>query len=229
MPQGGTTAHEKEYTGHRRSNGKDRFDTSGSLAMEIAILYAPLRLRIGRRVHAPDPPRAWRRSRLRTRLAARFPPHSKAVGSRFHPRAVASNQSMICSGVVGWCPSRARRFKMRCTDSVMLSQLPPSGVNKGIIPCAKRETHQLRRMVARQVIPDEPHAQWRHLGRARDTHHQPVLPPLPTCPMLIWAEDDWGRQRGQHRGPFFLQPGMEHDLRAPPGPFDPNPPGGRMK
>lgn len=97
----------------------------------------PLHRQIGRRVHAPDPPNAWRRSRLRARRAARFPPHSKAVGSRFHPCAVASSQSMICSGVAGCWPSNARRFKMRCTDSVMLSQLPESGVYSGILPCAK--------------------------------------------------------------------------------------------
>src|SRR5215472_18413530 len=84
-------------------------------------------------------------------------------------------------------------------------------------------------MVARQVIPDQQHAQWWQLGRERDTYLQPVLPPLPTCPILLWAEDDWGRQRGQHCAQFSLQPRMEHAIRAPPGPFDPNPPGCRMK
>ena len=43
----------------------------------------PFRRRSGRRVHAPDPPTACRRSRCRFRRDERFPPHSNGVGSAF--------------------------------------------------------------------------------------------------------------------------------------------------
>jgi len=91
--------------------------------------------RIGRRVQAPEPPSAWRRWRLRARRAARFPPHSKGVGFRFQARATASSQVIISSGVEGCCPANARRFKIRCIDSVMFNQEPPKGVYSGMMPC----------------------------------------------------------------------------------------------
>ena len=90
---------------------------------------------IGRRVQAPEPPSACRRFRLRARRAARLPPHSNGVGFRFQARATASSQAMISSGLVGCCPASARRFRIRCIDSVMLSQEPPRGVYNGMIPC----------------------------------------------------------------------------------------------
>ncbi len=95
--------------------------------------------RSGRRVQAPDPPSRCRRARLRTRRAARFPPHSNGVGSRFHPRTVASSHAMISPGVCGCCPARARRTRMRWIDSAIVSQEPPSGVYSGMIPC--RNSH----------------------------------------------------------------------------------------
>ena len=91
--------------------------------------------RIGRRVQAPEPPRAWRRCRLRARRFARLPPHSNGVGFRFQARATASSQVMISLGWVGCCPASARRFRIRCIDSVMFNQEPPSGVYSGMIPC----------------------------------------------------------------------------------------------
>ena len=91
--------------------------------------------RIGQRVQAPDPPSACRRFRLRARRAARLPPHSNGVGSRFQARATASSQAMMSSGLVGCCPASARRFRIRCIDSVMFSQEPPRGVYNGMIPC----------------------------------------------------------------------------------------------
>ena len=65
------------------------------------FLSIPVRCRTGRWVQAPEPPSAWRRWRLRCRRAARLPPHTKGVGSRFQLWAVASNASMICCGVSG--------------------------------------------------------------------------------------------------------------------------------
>jgi hypothetical protein len=91
--------------------------------------------RIGRRVQAPEPPSAWRRCRLCARRAARLPPHSNGVGFRFQARATASSQVMISPGLVGCCPASARRFRIRCIDSVMFNQEPPRGVYYGMIPC----------------------------------------------------------------------------------------------
>lgn len=98
---------------------------------------------MGRVACAPDPPAAW--ARARARRAARRPPHTNGVGCRFHPRAVASSPSMICGGCVGCCPCRARRVRMRCTDSAGalwagFNQLPPNGVYNGMIPCANSQT-----------------------------------------------------------------------------------------
>ncbi len=45
--------------------------------------YRQRHRRTGRRVHAPDPPTACRRSRSCFRRAARLPPHSNGVGSSF--------------------------------------------------------------------------------------------------------------------------------------------------
>jgi hypothetical protein len=105
--------------------------------------------RIGRRVQAPEPPSAWRRWRLRARRAARFPPHSNGVGFRFQARATASSQAMISSGLVGCCPASARRFKIRCIDSVMFNQEPPKGVyNLQRLPsCAPRDCPRSRASV----------------------------------------------------------------------------------
>jgi hypothetical protein len=89
----------------------------------------------GRRVQAPEPPSAWRRWQLRARRAARLPPHSNEVGFRFQAWATASSQAMISSGWVGCCPVSARRFRMRCIDSLMFNQEPPKGVYNGMIPC----------------------------------------------------------------------------------------------
>lgn len=89
---------------------------------------------IGRPVQAPDPPNAWRRLRLRARRAARLPPHSKGVGFRFQALATCSNQVIISSVVLGWCPSRARRLRIRCMDSDILSHEPPKGVYRGMTP-----------------------------------------------------------------------------------------------
>ena len=50
----------------------------------------PFLCRSGRRVHAPDPPTACRRSRSRFRRADRFPPHSNGVGSGFQWSATAA-------------------------------------------------------------------------------------------------------------------------------------------
>jgi hypothetical protein len=85
-------------------------------------------------VHAPEPPIAWRRAWLRARRVARLPCHTNGVGCAFHPRAVASNHSMISCGSLGWCPSKARRLRIRCTDSVIFSHDPLNGVYSGIIP-----------------------------------------------------------------------------------------------
>src|SRR5579859_199587 len=75
---------------------------------------------------APDPAR--RRIRARSRRLLRLPFHTKGVGFRFHPSTVCSNQSMISWALVGCCPARARGTMMRCTDSAILSQEPPTGV-----------------------------------------------------------------------------------------------------
>jgi hypothetical protein len=91
--------------------------------------------RIGRRVQAPEPPSVWRCCRLCARRAARLPPHSNGVGFRFQARATASSQVMISSGLVGCCPANARRFRIRCIDSVMFNQEPPRGVYNGMMPC----------------------------------------------------------------------------------------------
>jgi hypothetical protein len=91
---------------------------------------------MGRRVQAPDPPRACRLLRARSRRVARLPPHSNGVGSLFHPRAVASNHSMICSGLFGCCPDSARRIRIPWIDSVMFNQEAPNGVYKTMIPSA---------------------------------------------------------------------------------------------
>ena len=77
------------------------------------------------RTAAPEP--AKRRSRARCRVR-RLPFHTNGVGSWFQPATVCSNQSMICCGVCGSCPARARRTRMRCIDSAIFSQDPPSGV-----------------------------------------------------------------------------------------------------
>jgi hypothetical protein len=86
---------------------------------------------------APDPASACRRSRARVRRAARLPPQTNGVGSAFHPRAVASNHAMICAGVWGCCPSKARHARMRWIDSALVSRLPASGVESTITPRAK--------------------------------------------------------------------------------------------
>jgi hypothetical protein len=67
---------------------------------------------------------------------ARLPPHSNGVGSLFHPRAVASNHSMISSGSFGCCPDSARRVKIRWIDSVMFNHDAPNGVYTTMIPRA---------------------------------------------------------------------------------------------
>jgi hypothetical protein len=80
-------------------------------------------------------PNACRRARLLMRRAARLPPHSNGVGLKFHPLATPSSKAMICSGVSGFCPFKARCTKIRYTASALFSQEPPIGVNKVIIPC----------------------------------------------------------------------------------------------
>ena len=50
-------------------------------------------LRIARRVQAPEPPSACRRSQARWRRAARRPPQTNGVGAWFQPRTVAASQS----------------------------------------------------------------------------------------------------------------------------------------
>jgi hypothetical protein len=92
-------------------------NTGGSIRMTIAIFLTKLAVvRIGRREQAPEPPKACRRLRLRSRRATRFPPHSKGVGSSFHPRPIASSQAIISAGDCGFCPSKALRTKMRWID-----------------------------------------------------------------------------------------------------------------
>src|SRR3954466_15461606 len=67
----------------------------------------------------PPPPRGG---------GARRPPQTKGVGAALHPCAAASRAAMISPTVIGCCPASPRCLRMRCTDSVMLSQEPPSGV-----------------------------------------------------------------------------------------------------
>lgn len=60
-----------------------------------------VRRRIGPRVHAPEPPTRWHRSRCRRRRSIRFPPQTNGVGAAFQCLATASNRPMIwpvCSG-----------------------------------------------------------------------------------------------------------------------------------
>ena len=54
----------------------------------------------------------------------------------FQCSATAANQAMICSGVPGCWPAKARRFRMRWILSAMFSQLPDSGVYRGMMPWA---------------------------------------------------------------------------------------------
>ena len=91
-------------------------------------------------MQAPEPPKAWRRWRLRTRRAARLPPQTNGVGWAFQPRAAASSQVMISSGVSGCWFSNARRLMIRWTDSAMFNQEPPNGVYNGTTPCVKSQS-----------------------------------------------------------------------------------------
>ena len=93
------------------------------------------RRRIGRRVHAPEPPTRWHRARCRRRRSIRCPPHATGLGEASQCRATASNQLRICGTSVGCRPARARRFTIRWIPSAMFSQDPPSGVYKGMMPC----------------------------------------------------------------------------------------------
>src|SRR3954469_17755437 len=61
-------------------------------------------------------------------VCGRRPPQTKGVGAAFHPCAVTSRAAMISSTVMGCCPASPRCLRMRCTDSVILSQELPSGV-----------------------------------------------------------------------------------------------------
>ncbi len=88
-------------------------------------------------MHAPEPPTRWDCSFAeRHRRCRRLPVQINGVGCAFQQRAVCSNQLPISTGLCGCCPASARRLSTRWIDSAMLSQLPPTGVYKGMIPCA---------------------------------------------------------------------------------------------
>src|SRR5712692_7890139 len=97
-----------------------------------------------------------------------------------------------------WCPSRARRIMIRCTDSAMLSQEPAQGV-------FKTPTHQIATVVTSQVIQDEQHTQRRVeaiqlLGCGKRV---PILPAPP-----FWDQLRSGRTTLEDGGQFAYQPGM---------------------
>jgi hypothetical protein len=88
-------------------------------------------------VHAPEPPIRWSEScDERRRRCRRLPFQANGVGWAFQQCAVCSNQRPISAGLCGCCPASARRLSTRWIDSAMLSQLPPTGVYNGMIPCA---------------------------------------------------------------------------------------------
>src|SRR3954466_14121867 len=76
-------------------------------------------------------------------VCGRRPPQTKGVGAAFHPCAVASRTAMISSTVVGCCPASPRFLRIRCTDSVILSQEPPSGVWSGMMPWSNSQHTKL--------------------------------------------------------------------------------------
>ena len=88
-------------------------------------------------MQAPEPPTRWTCSfAQRRRRCRRLPFQTNGVGCAFQHRAVCSNQRPISAGLCGCCPASARRLSTRWIDSAMLSQLPPTGVYNGMIPCA---------------------------------------------------------------------------------------------
>jgi len=74
----------------------------------------------------------------------------KGVGAAFHPATVSSSQAMISSGVWGCWPAKARRTRIRWSDSAIFNQLPESGVYSGNTPWAKSQrTSSMLRCPAR--------------------------------------------------------------------------------
>ena len=76
----------------------------GQLACSPPLAQAAPDRVSGRRVQAPEPPTPWPLWRARARRAWHLPPQMNGLGSRFQPRAAASNQAMISCGVVGCWP-----------------------------------------------------------------------------------------------------------------------------
>ena len=77
--------------------------------------------------------------------------------------------------------------------------------------------HQLRGVVARQVVPDEQEAQRRQLGRQGDPDVQSLLPACPLRAVGHWIGHrrrlGQGREPGRHR---LLEPGVQDAIGASP-------------
>jgi hypothetical protein len=97
-------------------------------------------------------------------------------------------------------------------------------------PVLPQPAEQLRRVMPRQVVPDQQHPQRRQLVQKRETEGEPVLPALPRGTDLLGGEIGWRwRQRRQDLFELLLQPRVQDCIGCSLNPLDPNFSGRGMK
>ena len=74
--------------------------------------------------------------------------------------------------------------------------------------------HQLRCLVAGEIVPHQKKPQRRHLLRQGEVPAPPCLPDRPRRVREAWISDSWRGQLGQDRGETLAQPRMQHRIRT---------------
>ena len=85
---------------------------------------------------------------------------------------------------------------------------------QGHDPVRAQPQHQLRCLVAGEIVPHQQKPQWRQLLWQGEAPAQPGLPDLPRRVRENWISDSWGGQLRQDRGETLAQPRMQHRIGA---------------
>lgn len=142
---------------------------------------------------------------------------------------------MISSGCFGCCPSKARRTRIRCIDSVMFNHEPPNGVyNTKLMPRANIHNKSSGVLCPARL------SKTNNILNGGSSWGNVTRTVSPSCQLSHIARFSFGLRRSTDRGgggkasTIALSRSFSQGCKIPAWcnslyPFYPHPPGGRMK